>query len=50
MKLVLFQMVSHFQMSLASSKPIRPIRRGFTVAPSDRLRMKVIGVRHDNRE
>jgi cytochrome P450 len=49
MKLVLFQMVSHFQMSLVNSKPIRPIRRGITVAPSDRLRMKVTGVRHDNR-
>ncbi|WP_088893777.1 cytochrome P450 [Leptolyngbya ohadii] len=49
MKLVLFQMVSRFQMSLVNAAPIRPIRRGLTVAPSDRLRMKVTGVRHANK-
>lgn len=45
MKLALFQMVSDLEMNLVSSKPIRPIRRGLTVAPSDRLRMKITGKR-----
>ncbi|MBI4784589.1 MAG: cytochrome P450 [Oscillatoriophycideae cyanobacterium NC_groundwater_1537_Pr4_S-0.65um_50_18] len=45
MKLVLFQLLSNFEMTLSSAKPIRPIRRGLTVAPSDRLRMKITGKR-----
>lgn len=45
MKLVLFQLVSRIEMSLVNSAPIRPIRRGITLAPSDRLRMKVTGMR-----
>ena len=40
MKLVLFQLVSNLEMSLVNSKPVRPTRRGLTVAPSDGLRMK----------
>jgi cytochrome P450 family 110 len=46
MKLVLFQLVSSLEMSLVNPKPIRPIRRGLTVAPSDRLRMKITGKRY----
>ncbi|MBI4783021.1 MAG: cytochrome P450 [Oscillatoriophycideae cyanobacterium NC_groundwater_1537_Pr4_S-0.65um_50_18] len=45
MKLVLFQLLSNFEMTLSNAKPIRPIRRGLTVAPSDRLRMKITGKR-----
>ena len=45
MKLVLFQLVSNLEMSLVNPKPIRPIRRGLTVAPSDGLRMEITGQR-----
>lgn len=45
MKLVLFEFVSRLDMALVNPKPIRPIRRGLTVAPSDQLRMKVKGIR-----
>ncbi|HEY9695935.1 MAG TPA: cytochrome P450 [Trichocoleus sp.] len=45
MKLVLFGIVSSLELSLVNSSPIRPMRRGITVAPSDNLRMKVTGIR-----
>jgi len=45
MKLVLFELISNLQMALVRSKPIRPIRRGLTLAPSDQLRMRVTGFR-----
>lgn len=45
MKLVIFQLISHFDLTLANSRPIRPMRRGLTVAPSDQLRLKVTGIR-----
>jgi len=45
MKLVLFQILSNFELTLVNSQPIRPIRRGLTVAPSDRLRMQVTSKR-----
>jgi len=32
-----------------NSRPIRPMRRGITVAPSERLRMRVTGIRNDAR-
>jgi cytochrome P450 len=41
MKLVLFELVSHLEMEIVNAKPIRPIRRGLTVAPSDRFRLQV---------
>jgi cytochrome P450 len=43
MKLVLFQILSNLDMTIVNSKPIRPIRRGLTLAPSDQLRMRVTG-------
>lgn len=43
MKLVLFQLLSNLEIGIVNSKPIQPIRRGLTVAPSDRLRMRVTG-------
>ncbi|MBM0745297.1 cytochrome P450 (plasmid) [Phormidium sp. CLA17] len=46
MKLVLFKVLSRLEFSLVDSRLIRPIRRGITVAPSNHLRMKVIGIRH----
>ncbi len=45
MKLVLFQLLSKCDFSLVNTQPIRPIRRGLTVAPSDQLKMKVTGIR-----
>lgn len=48
MKLVLFRIVSSLEMSLVNSRPIRLTRRGITVAPSDRLRMRVMGSRRND--
>jgi cytochrome P450 len=45
MKLVLFQLISNLEMTLVNAKPIRPMRRGLTVAPSDRFRIKVASMR-----
>jgi cytochrome P450 family 110 len=45
MKLVLFQLLSNWDLALVNSKPIRPTRRGLTVAPSDRLRLQITGIR-----
>lgn len=45
MKLVLFKILSSVDLALVGSKPIRPVRRGLTVAPSEQLRMRVTGVR-----
>jgi len=43
MKLVLFELLSNLDLTLVHPKPIRPIRRGLTLAPSDRLQMRVAG-------
>ena len=45
MKLVLFELLSNLEMTIVNTKPLRPIRRGLTVAPSDRFQMRVIGHR-----
>lgn len=45
MKLVLFEFLSSLELSLLNSRPIRPIRRGLTIAPSNHLRMRVMGIR-----
>ncbi|MEP0873245.1 cytochrome P450 [Trichocoleus desertorum AS-A10] len=45
MKLVLFELVSHLEMAIVNTKPIRPIRRGLTVAPSDRFQLRVANIR-----
>ncbi|MBV8883917.1 MAG: cytochrome P450 [Chroococcidiopsidaceae cyanobacterium CP_BM_RX_35] len=45
MKLVLFKLLSSLDFALVNSKPIQPIRRGLTVAPSDQLQMIVTGSR-----
>jgi cytochrome P450 family 110 len=44
MKLVLCQLLSHFELTLVNTRPVRPMRRGLTVAPSDNLRMRVAGI------
>jgi len=43
MKLVLFKLLSSLELVRLNSQPIQPIRRGLTVAPSDRFRMIVTG-------
>jgi cytochrome P450 family 110 len=45
MKLVLFQIVSQLELGLVSNKPLKPIRRGITVAPPDNFQMVVKGAR-----
>ncbi|MDX2230971.1 MAG: cytochrome P450 [Leptolyngbyaceae cyanobacterium bins.349] len=45
MKLVLFELISKFELTLVNTKPIRPTRRGITLAPSAHLRMRVTGLR-----
>ena len=45
MKLVLFELLSKLELRLTSTKPIRPIRRGLTVAPSDQLRLQIVSQR-----
>lgn len=42
MKLVLAKVLSQWQMNLAETKPVQPIRRGITLAPSGGVKMKLI--------
>ena len=39
MKLVLAKIVSRFQLALADSRPVKPVRRGFTLAPPSDMQM-----------
>lgn len=39
MKLVLATILSRFQLTLADSRPVKPVRRGLTLAPPGNLRM-----------
>ncbi len=48
MKLVLFHLMSNLEMTLVNSKPVRPMRRGLTVAPPDDLQIRVTGLRSRN--
>ncbi len=43
MKLVLATILSRLQLALVNHRPIKPVRRGFTLAPSNNLRMVVTG-------
>ncbi len=45
MKLVLATILSQWQLALADSKPVKPVRRGLLMAPSDGVRMVVKGKR-----
>jgi cytochrome P450 len=45
MKLVLFQLLSKLEFTIVNTKPIRPIRRGLTIAPSNQFQVKVTGSR-----
>ena len=46
MKLVLATIVSRFQLSLPDDRPVKPVRRGVTVAPPGNMRMVVTQLRH----
>jgi cytochrome P450 len=41
MKLVLFELLSTLEMQIVNRQPIRPTRRGLTIAPSEQFRIKV---------
>ncbi|MBD1936252.1 cytochrome P450 [Microcoleus sp. FACHB-68] len=45
MKLVLATVLSQWQLALADSQPVKPARRGLTLAPADGVRMTVTGQR-----
>jgi cytochrome P450 len=45
MKIVLFELLSNLELTLVNTKSIAPTRRGLTLAPSNRLQLKVIGSR-----
>jgi unspecific monooxygenase len=45
MKLVLATILSHYQLVLADSKPVKPARRGLTIAPSGGVQMALQGRR-----
>jgi cytochrome P450 family 110 len=42
MKLVLFSILSKWQLEVKSDKPIKPVRRGFTMAPQKGVPMRVV--------
>lgn len=43
MKLVLATVMSQWQMNIAETKPVKPVRRGITLAPSGGVKMSIIG-------
>lgn len=45
MKLVLATILSRYQLALADNKPVKPQRRGLTIAPADGVRMVLKGKR-----
>jgi cytochrome P450 len=45
LKLVLATVLSNYQLVLAEKKPVRPQRRGVTLAPETGIRMKLAGLR-----
>jgi cytochrome P450 len=49
MKLVLATILSRYQLALVDSKPVKPIRRGLTIAPDGGVRMVLQG-RRERRE
>ncbi len=45
MKLVLATIVSRFQLALTNNRPVKPVRRGLTIAPPGNMRMVVTQLR-----
>ena len=50
MKLVLANVLSHWQLVLADSKPVKPVRKGLLIAPSEGVRMVVKGKRPQHQQ
>jgi len=48
MKLVLATILSQYDLTLADNRPVKPARRGFTVAPSSSMRMVLTQRRRQN--
>ncbi|MEH2193199.1 MAG: cytochrome P450 [Nostoc sp.] len=48
MKLVLATVLSRWQMELADSKPVKPVRKGLLFSPGGGVKMVVKGKRHQN--
>jgi cytochrome P450 family 110 len=48
MKLVLATVLCNWQMALADTKPVQPIRKGALLGPSEGVRMMVTGKRPQN--
>ncbi|MBD2609031.1 cytochrome P450 [Scytonema hofmannii FACHB-248] len=48
MKVVLATVLSHWQMELADSKPVQPVRKGFLFSPGGGVQMVVTGKRQQN--
>ncbi|MDJ0572903.1 MAG: cytochrome P450 [Pleurocapsa sp. MO_192.B19] len=50
MKIVLATVLSHWELALADSKPVKPVRRGLLMGPSEGVRMVVKGKRPQSQE
>ena len=50
MKLVLATVLSRWQMELANSKPVQPVRKGILLTPAEGVRMVVTGMRPQNQQ
>ncbi|MEH2181821.1 cytochrome P450 [Nostoc sp.] len=48
MKVILATVLSRWQMELADSKPVQPVRKGFLLSPADGVQMVVTGRREQN--
>lgn len=48
MKIVLATILSRWELALVDTTPVKPVRRGFLLGPSDNLEMVVKGLRHQN--
>lgn len=47
MKLVLFELLLNWELTLVNTKPIQPTRRGLTIAPSEHFKLRVVRNRRD---
>ncbi|MGG6265398.1 cytochrome P450 [Leptolyngbya sp. AN03gr2] len=45
MKLALFELLSNWELTLVNARPIQPVRRGVTIAPSESFKLQVTGKR-----
>ena len=45
MKLVIANLVANFELELSNKRPVKPVRRGVTIAPSANLEIVATGLR-----